>query len=179
MLWLLQYKPCKPEPKAPLETAGSQTETQPVTTSNTNTTTRTRDISLNWLLSLVSIGATLIAAMLTILILLIISLGNRIDANTTRIENLGTELRTEIRAEIGGLRAEMQAEIGGLRAEMQAEIGGLRAEIRAEIGGLRAEMQAGFAEIHAILRDHSAILRDHTDRLARLETAAGLPRPEN
>ncbi len=122
-----------------LETAGSQTETQPVTTSNTNTTTRTRDISLNWLLSLVSIGATLIAAMLTILILLIISLGNRIDANTTRIENLGTELRTEIRA---------------------------------EIGGLRAEMQAGFAEIHAILRDH-------TDRLARLETAAGLPRPEN
>ena len=133
-----------------LETAGSQTETQPVTTSNTNTATRTRDISLNWLLSLVSIGTTLIAAMLTILILLIISLGNRIDANTTRIENLGTELRTEI---------------GDLRTE-------LRAEIRAEIGGLRAEMQAGFAEIHAILRDH-------TDRLARLETAAGLPRPEN
>ncbi len=133
-----------------LETAGSQTETQPVTTSNTNTTTRTRDISLNWLLSLVSIGTTLIAAMLTILILLIISLGNRIDANTTRIENLGTELRTEI---------------GDLRTE-------LRAEIRAEIGGLRAEMQAGFAEIHTILRDH-------TDRLARLETAAGLPRPEN
>ncbi len=140
-----------------LETAGSQTETQPVTTNNTNTTTRTRDISLNWLLSLVSIGTTLIAAMLTILILLIISLGNRIDANTTRIENLGTELRTEI----GDLRTE-------LRAEIRAEIGGLRAEI----GGLRAEMQAGFAEIHAILRDH-------TDRLARLETAAGLPRPEN
>ncbi len=111
-----------------LETAGSQTETQPVTTSNTDTATRTRDNSLNWLLSLVSIGTTLIAAMLTILILLIISLGNRIDANTTRIENLGTELRTE--------------------------------------------MQAGFAEIHTILRDH-------TDRLARLETAAGLPRPEN
>ncbi len=133
-----------------LETAGSQTETQPVTTSNTNTATRTRDISLNWLLSLVSIGTTLIAAMLTILMLLIISLGNRIDANTTRIENLGTELRTEI---------------GDLRTE-------LRAEIRAEIGGLRAEMQAGFAEIHTILRDH-------TDRLARLETAAGLPRPEN
>ncbi len=111
-----------------LEPAGSQTETQPVTTSNTAKTKPTREISLNWLLSLASIGTTLIAAMLTILMLLIISLGDRIDANTTRIENLGTELRTE--------------------------------------------MQAGFAEIHTILRDH-------TDRLARLETAAGLPRPEN
>ncbi|MXV86791.1 MAG: hypothetical protein F4117_08225 [Acidimicrobiales bacterium] len=35
---------------------------------------------------------------------------------------------------------------------------------------LRAEMQAGFREINLILLDH-------TDRLARLEAAAGLPRP--
>ena len=41
--------------------------------------------------------------------------------------------------------------------------------LRAEIGGLRTEMQAGFREINATLLDH-------TDRLARLETAAGLPR---
>ncbi|MXZ15897.1 MAG: hypothetical protein F4Y76_10385 [Acidimicrobiales bacterium] len=35
---------------------------------------------------------------------------------------------------------------------------------------LRAEMQAGFSEINVVLLDH-------TDRLARLEAAAGLPRP--
>ncbi len=48
----------------------------------------------------------------------------------------------------------------------------LRAELRTEISGLRTEMQAGFAAINAILLDH-------TDRLARLETAVGLPRPNN
>ena len=54
---------------------------------------------------------------------------------------------------------------------MRAEIAGLRTEMRSEIGGLRAEMQAGFAQVHAVLLDH-------TDRLARLETAAGLPRAD-
>ena len=50
-----------------------------------------------------------------------------------------------------------------------ARIDASSTELRAEIGGLRAEMQAGFREINATLLDH-------TDRLARLETAAGLPR---
>ncbi len=50
-----------------------------------------------------------------------------------------------------------------------ARIDDLATVLRAEIGGLRTEMQAGFREINATLLDH-------TDRLARLETAAGLPR---
>lgn len=73
---------------------------------------------------------------------------------------------------IDSLRAEMQLEISGLRGE----IGGLRAEMRAEIGGLRAEMRAEMREEFA--RVHMVLL-DHTDRLARLETAVGLPRADS
>ena len=72
------------------------------------------------------------------------SLGDRIDAQSARIDALGTELRAEMRELESGLRA--------------------------EIDELETEMRAGFAEINAVLLDH-------TDRLARLETAAGLARP--
>ena len=57
------------------------------------------------------------------------------------------------------------------RAELGSEIGSLRSEMRSEIGSLRTEMQAGFREINATLLDH-------TDRLARLEAAAGLARAD-
>ena len=65
-----------------------------------------------------------------------------------------------LRDEIGGLRSEMRAEIGGLRDE-------LRSEMRAEIGGLRDEMTRRFEAVD------SALL-DHTDRLARIETHLGI-----
>ncbi|WP_419838110.1 hypothetical protein [Candidatus Poriferisodalis sp.] len=124
-------------------------------------------VSLNSILG--GLAVALVTAMFSVLMWQINSLGNRVDANGVRIEALATELRTEMRAEIGSLRTEMQTEIGSLRTEMQTEIGSLRTEMRAEIGSLRAEMQAGFREINATLLDH-------TDRLARLEAAAGLPR---
>lgn len=79
-------------------------------------------------------------------------LSDRIDNLSDKIDDVRTELSAEFRAEIGALREEF------------------RAELHSEIGSLRAEMREGFREVHAILRDH-------TDRLARLETAAGLPRP--
>ena len=65
----------------------------------------------------------------------------------------------------------------GERIDAQGErIDALGTELRAEMDDLesrlRAEMRAGFAEINAVLLDH-------TDRLARLETAAGLPRASN
>ena len=107
----------------------------------------------------ISVLGGFIAALLTALSALMVvqfnSLGNRID-------NLGTELR----AEIGSLRNETQGQFGSLRAE----IGSLRNETQGQFGSLRAEMRAGFREINAILHDH-------TDRLARLEAAAGLPPP--
>ena len=107
--------------------------------------------------------------------------GARIDSLSARIDSLGTELRAELRAEIGSVRADM-ADLGtGLRADMadleaglRADMADLEAGLRADMAdleaGLRAEMQAGFREINLILLDH-------TDRLARLEAAAGLPRP--
>ncbi|MDE0318861.1 MAG: hypothetical protein OXI97_03185 [Acidimicrobiaceae bacterium] len=125
-----------------------------------------------WQLSLNSVLGTLAVALVTtmfgVLMWQVDSLGARIegqgariDSLSARIDSLGTELRAELHAEIGSVRADM--------ADLEA---GLRAELRAEIGGLRAEMQAGFREINAILLDH-------TDRLARLEAAAGLPRPSD
>lgn len=106
-----------------------------------------------------TLAAALVTAMFGVLMWQIDSLGDRIDGNSDRIDSLGTELR----GEMGRLETELRGEIGKLATE-------LRAEFRAEIGGLRAEMQAGFREINVILLDH-------TDRLARLEAAAGLPRP--
>ena len=61
--------------------------------------------------------------------------------------------------------------IDSLGTELRAEMDDLEAGLRAEINELETEMRAGFAEINAVLLDH-------TDRLARLETAAGLPRPD-
>ena len=60
--------------------------------------------------------------------------------------------------------------IGNLGTELRAEMAQQGSDLRGEIGDLRTEMQAGFAEI-------TAVLLDHTGRLARLETATGLPRP--
>jgi len=54
---------------------------------------------------------------------------------------------------------------------LDARIDSLGTELRAEMDELETEMRLGFAEINTVLLDH-------TDRLARLETAAGLPRIE-
>ena len=57
-----------------------------------------------------------------------------------------------------------------LDAKIDSKIDGLRTEIDGKIDVLRAEMQAGFREVNATLLDH-------TERLARLETAVGLSWP--
>ena len=98
-------------------------------------------------------STALIAALVTVLGALLVWQLNAMN------QSIG-ELRAEMRAEFGELRAE-------LRAEMRAEISGLRAEMQSEIGSLRTEMQAGFREVNATLLDH-------TERLTRLETWAGL-----
>ena len=102
------------------------------------------------------------------------SLGARIDAQG---ESLGA--RIDAQGESLGARIDAQGESLGARIDAQGEslgarIDSLATDLRAEMlqmeTNLRFEMQAGFAEI-------TAVLLDHTDRLARLETAAGLPRP--
>ncbi|MCY3585573.1 MAG: hypothetical protein OXG76_07705 [Acidimicrobiaceae bacterium] len=168
--------------------------------------TERQELSLKFVITLFGgLLTALLAALVGLMMWQFNSLGARIDANGARIDSLATELRAELRAQIGSVRADMgelgtglRADMGeleaGLRADMADLEAGLRAEMRAEIGsvradmadlgtglradmadleaGLRAEMQAGFREINLILLDH-------TDRLARLEAAAGLPRPSD
>lgn len=78
-------------------------------------------------------------------------------------------LRTELRAEIGGLRAALTADLNDLRTELRAEIGesravltadlnGLRTELRREIGESRAEVGAKIDLLTERYIDH---LRDH------------------
>ncbi|WP_051691265.1 hypothetical protein [Mangrovibacter sp. MFB070] len=66
-------------------------------------------------------------------------------ALTTRSEQFATksditELRGELRAEMGELRGELRAEMGELREELRGEMGELREELRGEMGELRGEM---------------------------------------
>ncbi|MXV86792.1 MAG: hypothetical protein F4117_08230 [Acidimicrobiales bacterium] len=121
-----------------------------------------------WQLSLNSVLGTLAVALVTtmfgVLMWQVDSLGARIDEQGDRIEGQGARIDS-LSARIDSLGTE-------LRAELHAEIGSVRADMADLEAGLRAEMQAGFREINLILLDH-------TDRLARLEAAAGLPRPSD
>ena len=56
------------------------------------------------------------------------------------LNDLGVELRAEMRSEIGGLRTEMRSEIGGLRAELRSEIAALREETHREFTAVRREL---------------------------------------
>ncbi len=60
--------------------------------------------------------------------------------------------------------------IDGLGDKIDEAHNELDTKIDMEIGELRAEMRDGFGEVNATLLDH-------TERLARLETTAGLSRP--
>ncbi len=140
----------------PTETTTAEiNDTAQSQTGDTQSTTRKSELSLNS-----TVGTLLLAiipVLLGILMWQISSLGNRID-------NLDTQLSTEI----SSLRTELRTEINSVRTDMN----NLETSLRTEINSLRTDMQTGFAEINTTLLDH-------TDRLARLETAAGLPRPNN
>lgn len=70
--------------------------------------------------------------------------------------------------DIEGLRGE----IGALRSDMDSQIGSLRGDMDSQIGSLRGDMDAQFREVNAILLDH-------TDRLARIETHLGIRPPSD
>ena len=135
-----------------------------------------------WQLSLNSVLGTLAVALVTtmfgVLMWQVDSLGARIDEQGDRIEGQGTRIDSlsaridSLSARTDSLGARIDSLGTELRAELHAEIGSVRADMADLEAGLRAEMQAGFREINAILLDH-------TDRLARLEAAAGLPRPSD
>ncbi len=81
-----------------------------------------------------------------------------------------------VRTEVAGLRGDMDAKFDSVRGE----IDGLRGDMNAEIAGLRDDMDARFAQIDARFvqmdarfAEVSAVLLDHTDRLARIEAIHG------
>lgn len=106
-----------------------------------------RELSQNAVIGLFGgLVTVLLGALIGLMMWQFDSLGERIDAQGARIDAQGER--------IDALGTELRAEMDDLESR------------------LRAEMRAGFAEINAVLLDH-------TDRLARLEAAAGLPRASN
>lgn len=80
-----------------------------------------------------------------------------------------------LRSDIQALDARITAKITALDTKIDTEIAGLDAKITAldakidtQIGMLRHDMNEGFAQVNAILLDH-------TERLARLEAVHGIP----
>ena len=76
-----------------------------------------------------------------------------------------TELRVELRTEIGNLRAELRTETGNLRAELRTETGKLRTELRTETGKLRTELRTETGSLRAELRTETGNLREETGSL--------------
>ncbi|MDE0318476.1 MAG: hypothetical protein OXI97_01190 [Acidimicrobiaceae bacterium] len=114
-----------------------------------------RELSQNAVIALFGgLVTTLLGALIGLMMWQFNELGDRIDGQGARIDSLD--------ARIDSLGTDLRAEMDELEAGLRADMDKLEA-------GLRAEMRAGFAEINTVLLDH-------TDRLARLETAAGLPR---
>lgn len=115
-----------------------------------------RELSQNAVIGLFGgLVIALLGALIGLMMWQFDALGDRIDGLDARIDRQGARIDSQGHA--------LGDRIDALGTELRAEMDNLES-------GLRAEMQAGFAEINAVLLDH-------TDRLARLETAAGLPRP--
>lgn len=70
----------------------------------------------------------------------------------------------------GVLGTVVTALLGGMFLFMISAIG----DLRDDIGDLRAEMNARFAEVDRKFDQVNAVLLDHTDRLARIETVLGI-----
>ncbi len=72
---------------------------------------------------------------------------------------------------VGGLLAALLSAMFSMMmwqfSALNDRIDGLETEFRTEIATLRAEMQEDFREVHVILRDH-------TERLARIEAVSAL-----
>lgn len=109
------------------------------------------------------------------------------------MKDVTVEVLKEIRVELGAMRTEVRSEIGGLRSEL--------GELRSELGELRSDMNTRFVslerrqteteirlateviavvgavrELRDVLVEDRALraqVRDHEDRLGRLERTSG------
>ena len=119
-------------------------------------------------------SGVIISGIVVVLVAGIGVFGALLVAQLTAINDAIGRLDTGLRGEMAGIEANLNARIDrvetGLRGEMsglRGEMAGIEANLNARIDGvetsLRGEMQAGFAQINAVLLDH-------TDRLSRLES---------
>ncbi|MYA83324.1 MAG: hypothetical protein F4155_02220 [Acidimicrobiales bacterium] len=142
----------------------SAAETAPQADASSAASTRTLAIPLP-----TAIVAALITAMFGLLFFSLNGLRSDIDALRSEIGALRDDTTGQIsalRSEIGALRDDTTGQISALRSEigaLRSDTTGQISELRAEIGMLRSDMDRRFAEINAVLLDH-------TDRLARIET---------
>ncbi|WP_419912704.1 hypothetical protein [Candidatus Poriferisodalis sp.] len=150
--------PAQPLPEAPLKPEAAALSAAPAASSVAAGARlrAARSVSPNAIIGL--LGTLLVAslgAMTGLMMWQMSSLGDRIDRLDAKIDAVDNKIDT--------VHDKLVAKIDTLDVKLDAKIDN-------KIDGLRAEMQAGFREVNATLLDH-------TDRLARLETALGLPRP--
>ena len=79
-----------------------------------------------------------------------------------KIDSKSGALDGKIDSKIDALDGKIDSKIDALDSKIESEIAMLRSDLGAEISALRSDMNEGFAQVHAVLLDH-------TDRLARLE----------
>ncbi len=143
-------------PSTPASGADATDGARPATRISRSASTRALSIPLP-----TAIVGALIAAMFG---LLFFSL-NGLRGDITALRNdIGT-LRSDTNSQITELRSDAAGQITQFRNEFNSQI----TELRSEINLLRSDMDQRFAEVHAILLDH-------TDRLARIETHLDLSR---
>ncbi len=70
-------------------------------------------------------------------------------ADVLDVRSAISELRAEMKDQVGTLRAEMKVQVGTLRAEMKEQVGTLRAEMKEQAGTLRAEMAQQYGTLRA------------------------------
>jgi DNA anti-recombination protein RmuC len=92
------------------------------------------------------------------------------------LEALGvvvTQIRQEIKHEIGQVRYEIKQEIAELRTEMKREIAQLRAEMSEQISRLRTEMSEQIAQLRAEMSEQISQLRtEMSEQIAQLRAEA-------
>ena len=111
-------------------------------------------------------AVTIIAALIASLTLAAVTGFNTIRSD---IGALRTEMRDEfasVRTEIASVRTEMRDEFASVRTEMRDEI----ASVRTEIASVRTEIASVRTELHEFRTEVTAVLLDHAERLARIET---------
>ena len=73
-------------------------------------------------------------------------------STTQQVDNLGTDLRSEmstlssaLRTEMADLRTDLQSEMANLRSELRTDMSTLSSELRTEMAGLRGDIELGMA----------------------------------